>query len=449
MRGWLEALPDELVRVRPVLSIGFVGALLSTGELEGVESAAARRRAVAGRAAGTRCESGSPFGRDGRGRRGGIPPPPGADRAVPRRPGAGSGRCAAAPSARPAGARPRSWTTITSDVARPRRSSGSRPGRAGISRPAHRRTPSRMASLQRAGHIADTLRVRDRPGRHPDRAGSPGRRDAHLRAGVAACAVSRAGRCCAERQTCTSGMSELHRERDDLRAATQHLLRSQELGEHVGLPQNPYRWRVAMARIREAEGDLDGALDLLDEAERVYVGDFFPNVRPIAAMRATGLDRAGSTRRSPRLGARAGPVRRRRPQLPARVRAHHPGQGAPGAAPERARRALRSRGDRGSWSASCERPKRASRTGSVIEILVLQALAYQRQGDIPAALAPLERALTLAEPEGYVRVFVDEGAPMAALLRVAARAAARRTTSAAAGGLRPRPSQTGTRSRRL
>ena len=74
------------------------------------------------------------------------------------------------------------------------------------------------------------------------------------------------------------GMSGVHRERNDLHAATQQLLRSQELGEHTGLPQNRYRWRVAMARIRQAEGDLDGALDLLDEAERLYVGDFFPNV---------------------------------------------------------------------------------------------------------------------------------------------------------------------------
>ena len=52
-----------------------------------------------------------------------------------------------------------------------------------------------------------------------------------------------------------------------------------------------------------------------------------------------------------------------------------------------------------------------ARTGSVIEILVLQALALQLRGDIAAALAPLERALTLAEPEGYVRIFVDEGRP--------------------------------------
>jgi LuxR family maltose regulon positive regulatory protein len=58
------------------------------------------------------------------------------------------------------------------------------------------------------------------------------------------------------------------------------------MGEHNGLPQNPYRSRVAMARIREAEGDLDGALELLDEAERRYTTDFGPNVRPIAAMKA-------------------------------------------------------------------------------------------------------------------------------------------------------------------
>jgi len=63
------------------------------------------------------------------------------------------------------------------------------------------------------------------------------------------------------------------------------------------------------------------------------------------------------------------------------------------------------------------------RTGSVIEILLLQALAHEAQGDIPhapapleRALVPLERALALAEPEGYVRIFVDEGLPMARLL---------------------------------
>jgi LuxR family maltose regulon positive regulatory protein len=56
------------------------------------------------------------------------------------------------------------------------------------------------------------------------------------------------------------------------------------------------------------------------------------------------------------------------------------------------------------------------RKGSVIEILVLQALAYHAQGDLPAALLPLQHALALAEPQGYVRMFLDEGSSMMQLL---------------------------------
>jgi LuxR family maltose regulon positive regulatory protein len=57
------------------------------------------------------------------------------------------------------------------------------------------------------------------------------------------------------------------------------------------------------------------------------------------------------------------------------------------------------------------------RTGRAIEIRALQALAHQACGDAEQALATLEQALSLAEPGGYVRTFVDEGAPMAELLR--------------------------------
>jgi LuxR family maltose regulon positive regulatory protein len=59
------------------------------------------------------------------------------------------------------------------------------------------------------------------------------------------------------------------------------------------------------------------------------------------------------------------------------------------------------------------------RKGSAIEILVLQAIAYHAQGDLPAALLPLQHALALAEPEGYVRMFLDEGSSMVQLLREA------------------------------
>jgi LuxR family maltose regulon positive regulatory protein len=56
------------------------------------------------------------------------------------------------------------------------------------------------------------------------------------------------------------------------------------------------------------------------------------------------------------------------------------------------------------------------RMGSAIEIMILLAIANAAKGDVEAALRPLARALSLAEPEGYIRTFVDEGESMATLL---------------------------------
>jgi LuxR family maltose regulon positive regulatory protein len=58
----------------------------------------------------------------------------------------------------------------------------------------------------------------------------------------------------------------------------------------------------------------------------------------------------------------------------------------------------------------------AKKVGRVIEILVLQALIFQREKDTDQALAILGKALSIAQPEGYVRIFLDEGEPMAKLL---------------------------------
>jgi LuxR family maltose regulon positive regulatory protein len=58
------------------------------------------------------------------------------------------------------------------------------------------------------------------------------------------------------------------------------------------------------------------------------------------------------------------------------------------------------------------------RTGSEIELLVLSALAYAEQGKAEQAVQLLQQALLLASPQGYVRVFVDEGVPMAVLLHM-------------------------------
>jgi LuxR family maltose regulon positive regulatory protein len=216
------------------------------------------------------------------------------------------------------------------------------------------------------------------------------------------------------------GISEIHCERDNLRAATQHLLASQELGEHTGLPQHRYRSRVAMARIRKAEGDLDGALDLLNEAERCYVSDFFPNARPVPALKARVWIRQG------RFGEAVGWAREHglsadddlsylrefeHITLARLLLARHEHE-----CPEPCAREAAELLQRLLLAA-----EEGGRTGRVIEIVMLQALAHHAQGDMSAALACLGRAVTLAEPEGYVRIFADEGPAIVPLLRAVAK----------------------------
>ena len=212
------------------------------------------------------------------------------------------------------------------------------------------------------------------------------------------------------------GQSQIAFERDDLAATAAHLKRVDELGEHLGLPQFPYRWRVARARLREAEGDRDGAVALLEEAERVYVGDYSPNVRPVAAQRARvlaaqgrvaeALDWAHAQHLAP--DDELAYVREYEHVTLARILMRQDGgAGQPLRTAYGLLERLRVAAEEG------------GRTGSLIEILTLQALAHHGEHgrhDVAGALAPLERALRLAEPEGYVRVFVGEGAPIAALL---------------------------------
>jgi LuxR family maltose regulon positive regulatory protein len=62
----------------------------------------------------------------------------------------------------------------------------------------------------------------------------------------------------------------------------------------------------------------------------------------------------------------------------------------------------------------------SQRAGTLIEVIILQALLFQAQGNLDKSLAALKAALSIAEPEGYIRCFVDEGAAIAGLLRQAA-----------------------------
>lgn len=212
------------------------------------------------------------------------------------------------------------------------------------------------------------------------------------------------------------GIAGVLLERNDLAAAREQLANSQRRGEHNGLPQNAYRSRVVLARLRQAEGDLDGALSLLDDAERVYVGDFAPNVQPVPAVRARLRLRRGELAQAREWAAErrlsaadeTSYLREYEHLTLARVLLAEHRAGEHGSALRDAQHLL----DRLLVAAES-----GGRRASVIEILLLQALAYEACGDRPAAVAALHRGVTLAEPEGYVRLFADEATPVAALLR--------------------------------
>jgi LuxR family transcriptional regulator, maltose regulon positive regulatory protein len=418
VHSWLKALPDEVIRVRPMLSFAVAGALLAGGEAEEVEG----RLRDAGRWLTEETATGK-----------GSPTRPAemvvADEEEYRRlPGAIELYRSALALVR---------GDVPGTVRHARRTldlalaedHGVRAGAAGFLglafwtsgelEAAHSAWTECAAGLRRSGQIADIFGcaiamadIRLAQGRLGEamrtyeqalqRAAEPG--GPELR-GTADMYV---------------GMSEVYRERDDLQAATQWLLRSQELGEHVGLPQNRYRWRVAMARVREAEGNLAGALDLLDEAERLYVGDYFPHVRPVPAVKARVQIAQG------RLGEALGWAREQGLSADDELSYLREFEHITLARMLLARSAdERAEASVHQGARLLERlllaAEAGGRTGRVIEILVLRALAHHKLGDIAAALSCLERAMTLAEPEGYVRVFIDEGAPIASLLQAAAK----------------------------
>jgi LuxR family maltose regulon positive regulatory protein len=215
-----------------------------------------------------------------------------------------------------------------------------------------------------------------------------------------------------------AGLGDLNRERGDLTAARQHLAKSEELGEIAGLGPQRYRWCVAMSGLCQAEGDLPRAFDLLAEAERVYVSDFFPNVRPVRAQVArlhiaTGqLGDAARWRRESGVGVddRLSYLREFEHLTLARLLLSE----------QQAKRTERAFAELVAFLDRLEEAAESGgRMGSLLDVLVLQARAQVLRGDVGSALGALEQALALAEPEGYVRLFVDAGAGISDLLKAA------------------------------
>ncbi|MBE3037311.1 MAG: helix-turn-helix transcriptional regulator, partial [Chloroflexi bacterium] len=190
------------------------------------------------------------------------------------------------------------------------------------------------------------------------------------------------------------GLSELCRERGELEAAAQYLARSKELGGQGELLGWQHRLCVAQALMKQVQGDMDGALDLLYEAERLYVRTPLPVVRPISAMKAQIWVAQGKQAEA------LGWARERGLSVDDDLSYMHEFEHITLARAFMARykndpddsihKAM------GLLERLLQAAEESGRTGSMIEILVLQACAHEAKGDISLALASLERALTLA-----------------------------------------------------
>jgi LuxR family transcriptional regulator, maltose regulon positive regulatory protein len=183
------------------------------------------------------------------------------------------------------------------------------------------------------------------------------------------------------------------------------LKRAAELGLQTTLVDWLYRWRVVQAQLREAAGDLETALSLLDEAKRVYIQTLVPDLRPIAALKARIYLKQGRPDKARTWAAERGL------SLTDEASYLHEFEHLTLARLEIANPLVNALLARLLQAAEAQK-----RWGSTLDILLGQALAYEAQGTHPLALASLKRALSMAEPEGYVRIFVDEGEPMRLLI---------------------------------
>lgn len=275
---------------------------------------------------------------------------------------------------------------------------------------AHETFAQALTIMRRCGHMADAIRgefvlgdIRAAQGRLRDAARIYERGLQLAADGVFASPP--------ETDELYEGLSEIHREWNELESAWRFLDGMGNGAPRLAHQGNRSRWCAAKAGLRVTEGDFSAALDLLDEAERQVRRDPVPRAHPIAAIKARIHIAQGELKLAEEWAARA------------KVTANDDLTFLREYEHVTLARLMIKRADRDGAVRLLDRLKTAAltgaRKGSVIEILVLQSLVSHTAGNARAALDCLGEALTLAEPDKFLRVFLDEGAPMRDLLRQA------------------------------
>ncbi len=205
------------------------------------------------------------------------------------------------------------------------------------------------------------------------------------------------------------GMADLRYERDDLDGAERELEWGVKLAERTGDVSTLVWGSVTLSRTRRARGDEESAIEMARRAERVARDSGADLQIAIAAAWMARLRLARGDL------AEADALEQERA-------ANADGAAAAARVVDQitSARLLHARGRHHEALRLLEEPREAAeakgRTRDHIEILSLQALALWASNEKERALRTLAEALALAAPEGYVRTFVDEGQPMAAIL---------------------------------
>ncbi|MCJ7537779.1 MAG: LuxR C-terminal-related transcriptional regulator [Anaerolineales bacterium] len=204
------------------------------------------------------------------------------------------------------------------------------------------------------------------------------------------------------------GMAMIEREWNNLDVAESLLMNGYDMSSLFG---NPQPWHIAMAYVKNAQGNRIDAFDEIQIAEQLEIGSEaafnYLNIdigRVRLWLSPVGGNLAEAVRWADDSGLKAADI----PSFSQRI------------AYTMLARVLLAQDEMYKAYELLVRLRDdaeiGGRNGDLIEILVLQALSLQAQGDPVQAITTLERAITLAEPEGFIRIFVDEGPPMAHLL---------------------------------